>query len=528
VVRWRARALGDQVALEGAGGTRTWAALDARADRLARAMAAQGVGRGDAVAVMLPNGALWVEVALAVGRLGGRFVPVGTQSKGAELAYILADSGARLLVVAERLLAQLGEGWRGAGLAVWVDGADGAGGAEDADDARVEARVAAAAEGAFIRPLAARWGLSAQSADDDQVIMYTSGTTGRPKGATRRVNDVGVAQVLNMIAAFDLSFREVLYVCTPLYHAAPWAMSALVLGLGGRLVLADGWGGEDSLRQMEAHGVTAWLVVPTLVRRWLDLPGAVRPRALQKVYATGAKFPAAWKMEASARFGEVFFDFYGATEAGVVAVASPRDCVTHPESVGRLLPHIDARLVPVEGDDGEAQMSRDGARQGALYVRGQNFLGYTGASAQAASAGAGGAAALAGFLAIGDVAALADGYLSILGRTTDLVISGGVNIYPAEVEAALRAHPDVVDVAVVGVPDPHFGEALAAFVVARRADLTQRALEAHCDGLLSRFKRPKHVTFTDALPISPQGKVLKRALRAQWEAQQGAAPQASG
>jgi acyl-CoA synthetase (AMP-forming)/AMP-acid ligase II len=531
-VRWRGRAQPDEVAVEGEGGRRTWGDLNQRADRLARALTQEGIRSGDVVAVMLPNGALWIEAALAVGRLGGRFLPVSTHAKGAELGYVLADSGAKLLLLAESARDVVGDAWRqgASSVTVWLTGgeAEGWGGGE------VEEKMKAAGEGAFVRGAD-----QARGDADDQVIMYTSGTTGKPKGAARSVRDVGVVEVLNLVAALHLSFREVLYVCTPLYHAAPWALSALVLGVGGRLVLADGWRGEDSIAEMGARGVTAWLVVPTLVKRWLDLPAnsSQKPSTLQRVYSTGAQFPAAWKRAASARFGPVFFDFYGATEAGVISVADPRDCVERPETVGKILPHIQVRIDAVAGEaSGQASGGSDlgpgsdpsadsgddptvapsGVERGTLYVRGQNFLGYTRAGGRVQRADA--------FIPIGDIATLDGRYLSIVGRAVDLVISGGVNIYPAEVEAALRTHPSVGDVAVIGTPDEVFGEALAAFVVPKVQGLTAQALVTHCDAVLSRLKRPKHFIFMHELPISPQGKVLKRALRARWDAMAGREP----
>ena len=494
-LRYQASHTPTRTAIEDGDHQLSYAALDRRVDQVARTLQARGILPGHSVAVMLSNSVEFFEVMLAIARMGANLTPMSDKFKAREVNYILEHSDATALIVDHDRLEVVEARWREA-LRVLVLRAD----ADPPISAPLEdyAEITRAASAA---PLERRQ----RHREGSKVIMYTSGTTGRPKGAQRRIRSLTPEGLLNTFAGFDFKNAERLYICTPLYHAAPWAMSSFVLGLGGTIILSKRWRGADTLAALEATHATTFLVVPTLVRRWLDLDSPQRPPALEKVISAGARFPAQWKREATERLGEVFYDFYGATELGIITIASPSDAREAPESVGKVLPHIDVKLL-LEGREVAP------GEPGELYARGQNFSGYL--KNEAASE----ANSLDGYFSVGDIATLdGRGYLYIVDRRADMVVSGGVNIYPAEVEGVLRDHPDVNDVAVVGLPHPEFGEALHAFVVSRPGRTPDEAgLIAHCGEELARFKKPRGVTFLDALPRSPQGKVLKRELVARF------------
>jgi len=458
----------------------TYGELDARVNACAHVLLGLGVRASDRVAARLPNGSTFIEVAFACARLGVSFTPIGTHLKQREVAYILENSSAQLLVTTPEL--------------------------------RVETRVRTLETG--VGPDSYKNQLARASRSDppragrgskDAVLMYTSGTTGRPKGARRDVRASAIAELLYMVGGFDLTRHERFFICTPLYHATPWAFSNMILGMGATLVLAEKWHGLASLERMSKLNVTGMLVVPTLVRRWLDLPQVERrrahPRRLTKVVSAGARFPSQWKVEASAQIGPIFYDFYGATELGVISISDPQQTRQRPETVGRALPHIELRILRPDGCEAAV------GERGELFARGQNFDGYHGEADKNRPDAE-------GFISVGDIATLdMEGYLSIVDRIADMVISGGVNLYPAEIEQVLREHPAISDAAVIGVPDEEFGEALHAFVVlAVDETLSAEAVVAHCESQLAKVKRPKFVTFLESLPRSPQGKVLKREL----------------
>ncbi len=448
--------------------------------------------------MILPNSPLFLISAIASSRINANFLPIGTQYKPTETSYILRHAKPKILIISSDYIENIDPTIIQEGTQIWV---------------RTKQNqiiipfpytdVDAALASAPPLPLSKliKSPLNVEQNDANQLIMYTSGTTGKPKGATRNISDLGVEGILNLATALNINFNEKLYICTPLYHAAPWAMAALVLGFGGQLILSDKWQNQETLNEIEASGATSWLVVPTLIRRWLDLSSANRPPSLQKVYSAGARFPSAWKTEASQTFGPIFYDFYGATELGIVSVANPQDCIEKPTSVGRILPHIQTKLQPHPNYP---------PQQGALFASGQNFSGYLGQSSPQSP--------FDGFFSVGDIAEIKDQYLYIVDRISDLIISGGVNIYPAEIEALLRSHPNISDAAVIGVPDPSFGEAIAAFIVPSPASPppSPQEITAFCEKNLARFKKPKYIEFLDVLPISPQGKVLKRQLRDLW------------
>jgi len=281
-------------------GTLTYEALNTRVDRVAHALHAAGVRPGDTVAAMLHNGRAFFEVSLGSARLGARFTPMSDKFRLREAGYVLEHSEAKVLVVSSSQLEAVPASFIESAKVVEV-GLDSSSACQNTES--YEAWLAAAPDTPF-RP-------SPERRDAGEVLMYTSGTTGQPKGARRDLRNVSLFEALAILDGFELFRDEVLFICTPLYHAAPWAMSMMVLGMGGCVVVEQRWEGHATLQTMDRARVSTWLVVPTLVRRWLDLPSNERycPLSLRKVISAGAAFPAAWKREASGTFGERFFDF---------------------------------------------------------------------------------------------------------------------------------------------------------------------------------------------------------------------------
>ena len=335
-------------------------------------------------------------------------------------------------------------------------------------------------------------------------MIYTSGTTGNPKGAWRP-HGVDIANVLQVIATFELTQSDVHLMCGPGYHSGVAFFSALHQVLGSTVVLQPRFDAEDALDQIARHRVTTTFMAPTLLQRLVDAQEA-RPRntsSLRAVILGAAPCPYALKVRAEAVFGQVAWEFYGATETGVNTVLRPEDQLRKPGSCGTALPGQEIRLVRADGT--EAAIGEPGE----LMVRSSWLAEYFNRPDATRNS------LHDGFFSVGDVAYRDDeDYFYICDRRIDMIISGGVNIYPAEVEAVLHAHPAVMDAAVIGVPDDEWGESVKAVVQLRPgADVSADALIAFCGERLAGYKKPRSIAFVDELPRDAAGKLLKRKLR---------------
>ncbi|HEU4411370.1 MAG TPA: AMP-binding protein [Polyangiaceae bacterium] len=491
-LRLHAKNSPERVALLARGRAYRYGELDALVDRLGAALRRGGVGRREPVAVMVKNRPEFLALQYALGRLGAAAVNVSWRSTPDELGHVLADSGARWLfadadarAAAEAVAPRLEPG-----RLVVVGGDPGRFVAFD--------ELAEAGAGGAI--------------DDDpeggSLVMYTSGTTGRPKGAVRTFPRDALTQTLRFLEAAPLHHDDVHYAACPLYHATAYGFANFTFLLGGRVVLGEEFsplGFDEAVRR---HGVTNAALVPTMLYRLVEaarrgeLPSP-RPRSLRAIFVGGAALTPALASAALEAFGDVLYQFYGATETGLVTFATPEDLRLAPGTIGRALRGNDIRLLDEAGApvaDGEV---------GELFVRSPlAFDAYH--NNEAATS----AATRAGYFSVGDLARRdAAGRYFLSGRKRELIISGGVNVYPAEVEAALAEHPDVADAAVVGVPDDEWGERVRAYVVAREGRSPEAAdLVAHCRARLAGPKVPREVVFLEALPRNPTGKVVKRAL----------------
>lgn len=484
----------------GADGVRrtTWGELDALVNRLAHALVARGVRGGGRVAVMLPNGTEYLIVQQALARLGATAVQIGFRLKAGEIAYILSNAEPVATVVhAEHLAAMRAaraESRTTTPMLV-VGGDDDAFGDDDDWDR-------ALAEASPELPPRASGG------DGGGVIVYTSGTTGKPKGANRAWRKTGLESVADMMLQVGMRADDRHLVVCPLYHSAAPAFVAIMLSLGATVVLMNHFDAEAALDLIQRERVTCSLMVPTMLVRMANLPQATRDRydtsSLRWVMSGAAPLTTEAARRFMDAFGPLLWNFYGATETGLVTLAGPGDHVGRPGTIGRMLRGNEIRLL---GDDG-----RDVPRGeiGELYARNSTLISGYHRNAEATSS-----AQRDGFFSVGDLGRVdADGYYFLESRKHDMVISGGVNIYPREIEDHLHAHPAILEAAVIGVPDPEWGETLRAFVVVRDGERVSEAeVIAFCREGLADFKRPRQVTFLPELPRNPTGKVLKRELR---------------
>jgi long-chain acyl-CoA synthetase len=473
-------------------------ALDRLVNRVARVLADRGLAAAGRVALMLPNGIEFFAVTNAAARLGALAVPINHRWRRDELAYVLGDATPDVLVVdaaflpeAEPALAAAGRPPRDRVLVV--------------GDAEGWTAFATAVAGA---PETAPPGALSQSGYN--IVIYTSGTTGRPKGVLHPSLDprIGYEAQKGLVQMWGFRPDDVHLMVGPAYHTMPSAYVAQHLFVGATCVLMPKFDAEECLRLIAAERVTTSAMVPAHFVRILEVPPAVRARydlsSIRRVLHAAAPCPPDVKRRIMGVFPpDSVWEFYGATE-GPGTIIPPDEWLRMPGSVGRPWPGVTVRILDDEG--GEC----------APGVVGTIYLSTRGAPFRYHNAEEKTAAAFRGdYFTVGDMGYLdGDGYLYISDRKHDMIISGGVNIYPREIENVVVEHPDVVDVAVLGVPDPRWGESVVA-VVERRpgSSLDAAALQAWCRERIADYKVPRHVQLVAELPRDPNGKVLKRFLR---------------
>ena len=471
-------------------GDRTFAELNGRANQLARVLRAVGLEAGDGVALLCRNRPEFAETWAACQRAGLRFTTINWHLTRDEVAYIVEDSHAQALIVDGRL-------------------SDAVRDMPTSPHLRVRLAVGSPIDGfdSYEAALAAQPGTDLPDPVPGTLMLYTSGTTGRPKGVWKpdshpRVDNLSGYRPGNV------------HLCTgPLYHTAPLTISlAAPLQNGATVVMMDEWDGEDTLRLIEQHHVTHTHMVPTMFHRLLHLDADVRARhdlgSLRLVVHGAAPCPVEVKRAMIEWFGPVLVEYYAATE-GVGTVVDSGTWLARPGTVGRPA-HPEHIKV---GDEDAGELPR--GQPGLVWLRslpGERFE-YFQDTAKTDRTYRG------EYFTLGDVGYLDDdGYLFITDRDANVVISGGVNIYPAEVDAVLLGHPAVADAAAFGVPNDEWGEELTALVELRPGSSPSPALaeelQAFCRARLARFKCPRSIGFVERLPRDDNGKVYKRLLRA--------------
>jgi acyl-CoA synthetase (AMP-forming)/AMP-acid ligase II len=474
----------------------TFAALDERSNRLASATLDRGIRTGEPMAILASNSYQYFEIAAAMAKAGIPTVPLNTRNNTADNEYILDHSRSRGIFLADQYAGNVEGLLDGLDLVLSFDGSAG----EDYESFL--------AGGRAVDP-------AVQVSElDPFCITYTSGTTGRPKGVMlthrgRVLTGVGVG------IDFNIGPGRRTIAVAPMYHGAGFAFAYMASWLGGTCHMLNNWDPQQLLEMMASSRTESVFLVPTHahhIRRFCEDPtSAYDLSALKTLYFNAAALPVAlkeWVIEAFP--GVDVHELYGSTETSVVTTLRPEFALERAGSVGHPWFFQEVKLVDDEGQEvgpGEP---------GELYARSPMLLGGYLRDEEATRAGYDDD----GFFTVGDIATRdEEGFISIIDRKKDMIISGGVNIFPREIEEVIAKHLPVDEVAVIGVPDEGYGERIAAFVVSKAtASIDVAALEAHVRERVAKYKVPREWHVVDALPRNPGGKILKRQIRAEYVA----------
>jgi long-chain acyl-CoA synthetase len=509
LIRDQAEARGDEVVLVDEFGTRSFAELNERVNRLVHAVRHAGLSVGDVAGLLSGNRIEFFEITNALSHTGVTFVPINWHFTASEVAYVLDDSGASTLFADHE----------------FVDLAVDAARQVPAVTTRVVFGGPAPEGFADYEELIAS---GDPSEPEDQsagfVMFYTSGTTGSPKGVKSSLVEIGgdLAAVQFVLEAFSgllqIPRDGTALVNSPVYHAGPYLLSAVPLGIGNKLVIRRKFDPAETLRLIDEHQVSIVYAVPTQFVRLLRLPEEARASfdgsSLRYVFHTAAPCPPDVKRQLIEWWGPVIYEYYGASEgAGSGTAITSEEWLERPGSVGKALPVCEVLIL-------DEQHNRLGPGEvGQIYFKslmGTDFEYHNAPDKTAASH------LEPGVYTYGDLGYLDDdGYLYLSDRKIDMIISGGVNIYPAEIEAALLNHPKVRDVAVFGVPNDEFGEEVKAVVQpadVEGSEALAKELVAFCREHLAGFKCPRSIDFAEDFPRTETGKLQKRLLRdPYWE-----------
>ncbi|HET6964072.1 MAG TPA: AMP-binding protein [Acidimicrobiales bacterium] len=487
---------------------RSWsfAQLDRRANQLAKLLRSLGVDPSTKVCWCGQNSAPLVLATHAIRKVGAIGVPLNYRLSPDEAAYVIDNSDAAVMYVDaqfEPLIAQIRDRIPKVREVLVFDG-----------DGALEARIDAQSDA----PPPTDEAGDGQGAAAGKSMIYTSGTTGKPKGAVRsaRIDPSSAAGLLGLIGYVP---DDVYLTTGPLYHSGPGGFAAIAHALGNTVVVQHKFDPEDWLRLVQTYRVTTTFTAPTPIRMICSLPSEVKARydrsSMKRLIANAAPWTLNLKKMYLADFPpESLWEVYGSTELGVDTVLRPEDHLRKPGSCGQPAPGIEIRLFDESGEE-----VTEPFKTGELYVRSAGvFSEYYKAEEKYRAATRG------DFHTVGDIAYFdEDGYFYIADRKNDMIISGGMNIYPAEIEAALDACPELYEVAVFGVPDEQWGESVQAYAVPAREGVTEATVLAYAREHLAGYKVPRSVTFVAELPKTGSGKVLKRQLRDEFLAVRGEA-----
>jgi acyl-CoA synthetase (AMP-forming)/AMP-acid ligase II len=478
--------------VEDESGSLTFAEVHQRSNALARGLAAEGVEEGDGIAIMCRNHHGFVEATLAVSKLGATGLYMNTAFAAPQLADVVEREQPVALIYDGEfagLLEQAAQAGKESGLRRYVAGSEGDG---EASDTSLEELIAASDDRDLDPP-----------GESSRFVILTSGTTGTPRGAQRAQPDT-LGPLAALFSKIPLRARERTVIAAPLFHSWGFAHFVLGLALSSTYVLRRHFDPEETLRAVKDSGATALIVVPVMMQRILDLPKETLDRyrlpTLRVTAASGSVLPGELASKWMDTFGDNLYNLYGSTEVAWATIATPADLRAAPGTAGRPPRGTKVRIVDADGNDVEP------GKTGRVFVGNEMaFEGYT---------GGGGKDVLDGLLSSGDVGHFdAEGRLFIDGRDDEMIVSGGENVFPREVEDLLFDHTGIKEVAVIGVDDDEFGQRLKAFVVlSEGAELTDEDVKRHVKSNLARYKVPREVEFLDSLPRNATGKVLKREL----------------
>jgi acyl-CoA synthetase (AMP-forming)/AMP-acid ligase II len=468
-------------------GSLTFADVQGRTNALAHALADRGIVEGDGIAIMCRNHRGFIEATVACSKLGADALFLNTSFAGPQLTDVVKREGPRAIIFDEEFAELVKDaGARRKRFVAWTEGH-----AALSDPTLAEL----IAEGD-------RTDVVAPEARGKAVIL-TSGTTGAPKGASRKQPE-SLDPAAALLSKIPLRADEPTMIAAPLFHSWGFAHFSIGMGLGSTLVLRRKFDAQATLAATAQHRCTVLALVPVMLQRILDLPGVTIDRynlsTLRVIAVSGSALSPALARRATARFGSVLYNLYGSTEVAWVAIATPEDMAAAPGTVGR--PPRGTALKLYDEDGTEVPQGQTGR----IFVGNEMlFDGYTGGGSKDV---------IGGLMATGDVGHLdAGGRLFVDGRDDEMIVSGGENVFPQEVEELLAAREDVADVAVVGVRDEKFGQRLRAVIVSRDgARLSEKDVKDYVKRSLANYKVPRDVLFVEELPRTSTGKVLKREL----------------
>jgi long-chain acyl-CoA synthetase len=479
----------------------TYAQLWAHAKQYAQVLRDSGVGPGDKVALLLPNTPHFPLTYFGTLALGAVAVPVHALLKAEEIQYVLEDSGAKVLVCAAPLLGEGAKGAELAGIPVL--------GVMDGGDATIERIDNRAFEVAPVEAIVQR------EPEDTAVILYTSGTTGQPKGAEITHLNVMMNVVASATNSFDIGPDDVVLGCLPLFHTfGQTCCMNTAFFVGASVVLLPRFDGAQALELLEKEKCTIFMGVPTMYVGLIEAAKTsdLRPK-LKSALSGGAALPLPILEKFAEVFGTQVLEGYGLTETSPVATFNQVGFPPKPGTVGKQIWGVEVEVAKAEVDESIELLPT--GELGEIVVRGHNvFKGYLNKPEATA------AAIVDGWFRTGDLGTKdEDGYVSIVDRKKDMVIRGGYNVYPREVEETLLRHPAVAQVAVFALPDPQYGEEVSAAIVKDPAggDVTEEEISAWAKEKLAAYKYPRRVFFVDSFPLGPSGKVLKRELQEQFK-----------
>ena len=490
----------DRVTLVEADGTEhTAGQLHAACNQVVHGLRAWGLRPGDVVATVLPNGAPFIEVLLAAQQAGWYVVPINHHLLAEDITYIVQDCDAKALITDDRFATEVGKAARECALpALFAVG--------DVEGFRPYAELKAG------QPDTAPHGRRPGG-----LMNYTSGTTGRPKGVQRPLSDLDVdtaaelGTFLHLLFGIEPFADNVHLTVAPLYHTAVCQFAQCALHSGHTLVLMDRWTPQGTLERIERYRVTTTQMVPTMFHRLLQLPSRVRERydltSLRHVIHSAAPCPVPTKQKMLDWWGPVLWEYYAATEGGGTT-ATPQDWLAAPGTVGKPWPGSVIKIL----DETGAELPPGTVGTVWMQMNGRTFT-YHGDPEKTRRSWS-----EDGFFTVGDAGELdADGNLFLRDRVADMIIAGGVNLYPAEIESVLLQHPAVGDCAVFGIPHDERGEEVKAVIQPAEGFTAGLELEAEllgfCRDRLAKFKTPRSIDFLDDFPRDPSGKLYKRRLR---------------
>jgi len=478
----------------------TYAQVDRRANKVANAMIDLGVKKGDRVAILMMNGVEFFESFMGLAKIGAIVVPLNWRLVADELSYILKDSGAAALIYGHdfaEVAAELHDrGAEGTDVRHWIELSEG--GERNLFATEYQDFVAAGAE----HPPESDAG-----EDDDLFIMYTSGTTGLPKGALHTHNTMTWA-IITFANSTDVRYRDRYSIALPMFHVGALLPVIFTIYTGGTVVLLRQFDPKVMWEITEQEKITSSLAVPAMLNFMLQVPEHEKyDTSNLRAILSGASPVPTNLIENFRNIGIEIHQAYGLTEAGGPGtVLSPDDAMVRIGSAGKAFFHTTVRIVDEDGNDTAPGVPGELLVSGAHVMKG--YWNNPEATAETIRDG---------WLYTGDVAFQdEDCFVTIHDRVKDMVISGGENVYPAELENVIIGHPGVADVAVIGQPSERWGESPFAVVVKKDDDLTEADVLRHCDGKLAPFKQPKAVAFINEVPRNPTGKPLKRLLRDQF------------